>query len=100
AADWPPNLLFRIAMSDTLIPRRDTVPVPAVLNTRLDEFLAGPDDPETDARAGSGRGRRLFWADGFVSNASESFAPTSRTRLPWRSATPPRLAFWPPQTPA
>lgn len=47
--------------------------MPAALNTRLDEFLAGPYDPETDAQAGSRRGRRLFWADGFVSNASESF---------------------------
>jgi MFS family permease len=46
---------------------------PAVLNTRLDEFLAGPYDPDTDARPGSRHGRRLFWADGFVSNASESF---------------------------
>ncbi len=46
--------------------------VPAQLDTRLDEFLAGPYDPETDARPGSRRGRRLFWADGFVSNLSES----------------------------
>jgi MFS family permease len=45
----------------------------AALNTRLDEFLAGPFDPESDARPGSRRGRRLFWADGLVSNISESF---------------------------
>lgn len=55
-------------MSDTETPR-----APAALNTRLDEFLAGPFDPESDARPGSRRGRRLFWADGLVSNISESF---------------------------
>lgn len=43
------------------------------LNTTLDEFLAGPFDPETDAAPGSRRGRRLFWADGLVANISESF---------------------------
>lgn len=46
---------------------------PAAINTRLDEFLAGPHDPEADAQPGSRRGRRLFWADGLVSNISESF---------------------------
>lgn len=43
------------------------------LNTRVDEFLAGPYEPETDSQPGSRRGRQLFWADGLVSNASESF---------------------------
>lgn len=46
---------------------------PRLLDMRLDEFLAGPHDPECDARPGSRRGRRLFWADGLVSNVSESF---------------------------
>lgn len=43
------------------------------MNTRLDEFLAGPHDPDSDAQPGSRHGRRLFWADGLVSNVSESF---------------------------
>ncbi|MCU0507281.1 MAG: MFS transporter [Anaerolineae bacterium] len=43
------------------------------ISIRLDEFLGGPFDPESDARPGSRRGRRLFWADGLVSNISESF---------------------------
>jgi MFS family permease len=57
------------------MPDTDTNPraAGAALNTRLDEFLAGPFDPESDARPGSRRGRRLFWADGLVSNISESF---------------------------
>ena len=46
---------------------------PSVLNTRVDEFLAGPYDPDADSVPGSRRGRRLFWADGLVSNISESF---------------------------
>ncbi len=59
------------------MPESQSIPRPAPpaasrLNTRLDEFLAGPYDPETDARPGSRRGRRLFWADGFTSNVSES----------------------------
>ena len=45
----------------------------SALNTRVDEFLAGPYDPDADAVPGSRRGRRLFWADGLVSNISESF---------------------------
>lgn len=43
------------------------------LNTEVDEFLAGPYEPETDDRPGSRHGRHLFWADGLVSNTSESF---------------------------
>ncbi len=59
-------------MSDSqVIPQPGPKP-PAELDTRLDEFLAGPYDPDTDARPGSRRGRRLFWADGFVSNISET----------------------------
>jgi MFS family permease len=57
-------------MPDIEIPQQAAA---AALNTRLDEFLAGPFDPESDARPGSRRGRRLFWADGLVSNISESF---------------------------
>jgi MFS family permease len=57
------------------MPDTNTTPPAAqsALNTRLDEFLAGPFDPKSDARPGSRSGRRLFWADGLVSNISESF---------------------------
>ncbi len=57
-------------MPETMTPKGTAA---TALNTRLDEFLAGPFDPESDARPGSRRGRRLFWADGLVSNISESF---------------------------
>jgi MFS family permease len=60
-------------MTDIATPRERPTAAPAAINTRLDEFLAGPYDPETDARPGSRQGRRLFWADGLVSNISESF---------------------------
>ncbi len=60
-------------MSELATSRLRALRTPPVLNTRLDEFLAGPHDPETDAQPGSRRGRRLFWADGLVSNISESF---------------------------
>lgn len=59
-------------MSESQIIPQPAPRAPVQLNTRLDEFLAGPYDPETDAQPGSRRGRRLFWADGFVSNISES----------------------------
>jgi len=55
------------------IPPQKEAPAPRILNTRIDEFLAGPHDPDCDARPGSRRGRRLFWIDGLVSNVSESF---------------------------
>lgn len=60
-------------MTDIVTPRESATAAPVAINTRLDEFLAGPYDPETDARPGSRQGRRLFWADGLVSNISESF---------------------------
>ncbi len=61
-------------MSDQNVARpHKAVRAPRVLNTRLDEFLAGPHDPDTDAQPGSRHGRHLFWADGLVSNVSESF---------------------------
>lgn len=59
-------------MTNTATPQHAGPRKPTVLNTRLDEFLAGPYDPKSDAQPGSRRGRRLFWADGFVANASES----------------------------
>lgn len=61
-------------MSDqNSVQAQKAAPAPHILNTRLDEFLAGPHDPDSDARPGSRRGRRLFWTDGLVSNVSESF---------------------------
>ncbi len=61
-------------MSDqNIIQSQKKTPAPRLLDTRLDEFLAGPHDPDCDARPGSRRGRRLFWTDGLVSNVSESF---------------------------
>jgi MFS family permease len=62
-------------MSDQKIARpQKPARAPRLLNTRLDEFLAGPHDPDSDAQPGGRRGRRLFWADGLVSNVSESVA--------------------------
>lgn len=43
------------------------------LNTRADEFLAGPYDPEADTAPDGRHARRLFWADGFMSNFSDAF---------------------------
>lgn len=62
-----------------------------------DTFMAGPMDPETDAWPESRRGRRLLWADGLVSNISESFVANfvnpfalalgaSNTQIGWLSA--------------
>lgn len=43
------------------------------VRSSADEFTAGPADPQADAWPESRRGRRLLWADGLVSNISESF---------------------------
>lgn len=40
---------------------------------RVDEFLAGPPEPESYADPIARANRRLFWMDGLVSNISESF---------------------------
>lgn len=43
------------------------------LRDRIDDFVAGPPDPAADAGPQSRQSRRLLWADGLVSNISESF---------------------------
>ena len=54
-------------------PIRPANELAAELRERADEFIAGPRDPETDARPQSRRGRSLLWWDGLVSSISESF---------------------------
>ncbi len=62
-----------------------------------DAFMAGPPDPEADAWPESRRGRRLLWADGLISNISESFVTNfvnpfalalgaTNTQIGWMSA--------------
>lgn len=43
------------------------------LQARTDEFIAGPREPQSEARPQDRRGRKLLWWDGLVSNISESF---------------------------
>ncbi len=45
----------------------------ANVRSDADILMAGPMDPEADAWPESRRGRRLLWADGLISNISESF---------------------------
>jgi MFS family permease len=60
-------------ISTTKPPVRPVRELAAELRERLDEFTAGPCDPEADAQSESRRGRRLLWWDGLVSNFSEAF---------------------------
>ena len=45
----------------------------ARLRHGVDDFMAGPPEPEAYAEPNTRTNRRLLWLDGLVSNASESF---------------------------